>query len=275
MSAADHSLSAWSARILVAAVFLFSVLPLAVMLMMSFSSSEFVRFPPPSFSLRWYENYFTRTDWIESTLRSLWIGATVTAIAVLLGVPASLGIAKLGQRSADAALALATLPIVLPPVVIAVAMYMTFSSVGLVGTRTGIVLGHLTLAIPFVVLTTLASLRRLDPELVRAALSLGASRTRVTFTVTLPIIRPGILAGALFAFLASFDELMISLFVGNPEIRTLPRRMWEGVRSEFDPTVSAASAVVILATLVVVGFAFAVNALARRRRPSIREQTHV
>jgi putative spermidine/putrescine transport system permease protein len=142
---------------------------------------------------------------------------------------------------------------------------MTFSGIGLVGTRTGIVLGHLTLAIPFVILTTLASLRKLPSELRMAALSLGASRTRVILTVTLPLIRPGILSGAFFAFLTSFDELMISLFIGSPEIRTLPRRMWEGVRSEFDPTVSAASTVVVVATLIIVAGAWGISRLAQPR----------
>lgn len=261
----------WPARICVAAVLAFSIVPLAIMLMMSLSSSEFVRFPPPSLSLRWYESYLSRTDWVESTWRSVWIGLVVAALAVLLGVPASLGIDRLGKRGTAVALAFVTLPIVLPPVVIAVAMYMTFSGIGLVGTRTGIVLGHLTLAIPFVVLTTLASLRKLPPELPMAALSLGASRTRVIFTLTLPLIRPGILSGAFFAFLTSFDELMISLFIGSPEIRTLPRRMWEGVRSEFDPTVSAASTVVVVATLLIAACAWALSRLARHHITASKE----
>lgn len=262
---------AWAARIWIAVVLVFSVLPILIMLMMSFSSSEFVRFPPPSYSLRWYESYFSSTDWVESSLRSVWIGLVVSGAAVLLGVPASLGIDRLGRRSANALLAFVTLPIVLPPIVIAVAMYMSFSSFGLVGTRSGIVLGHLTLAIPFVILTTLASLRKIDPELARAALSLGAGRLRVVFTVTLPLIRPGIVSGAFLAFLTSFDELMISLFIGNPEIRTLPRRMWEGVRSEFDPTITAASTVVVLATLFIAICAWAVSAMAPSKTDPITE----
>ncbi len=228
----------------------FALLPLGIMFMMSFSSSEFVRFPPPGYSLRWYEAYFNSGDWVEATIRSLVLGVVVSALSVVLGVPASLAIDRMGGRSANATLAVVTLPIILPPVVIAVAMYMTFSKLGLVGTYAGLVVGHLTLALPFVVFTTLASLRGLGPEYYRAGLSLGASRTRVVMTVVLPMIRPGILSGAQLAFLTSFDELLISLFIGNPTIRTLPRRMWDGVRSEFaaEATAGRASAAAAVRT---------------------------
>ncbi len=246
----------------------FALLPLGIMFMMSFSSSEFVRFPPPGYSLRWYEAYFNSGDWVEATIRSLVLGVVVSALSVVLGVPASLAIDRMGGRSANATLAVVTLPIILPPVVIAVAMYMTFSKLGLVGTYAGLVVGHLTLALPFVVFTTLASLRGLGPEYYRAGLSLGASRTRVVMTVVLPMIRPGILSGALLAFLTSFDELLISLFIGNPTIRTLPRRMWDGVRSEFDPTIAAASAVVVASTLIVALAVAGLSRLAQRRLTS-------
>lgn len=246
----------------------FALLPLGIMFMMSFSSSEFVRFPPPGYSLRWYEAYFSSGDWVEATVRSLLLGLVVSALSVLLGVPASLAINRMGGRSANAALALATLPIILPPVVIAVAMYMAFSKLGLAGTYAGLVVGHLTLALPFVVFTTLAALRGLGPEYYRAGLSLGASRTRVVMTVVLPMIRPGILSGALLAFLTSFDELLISLFVGNPTIRTLPRRMWDGVRSEFDPTIAAASTVVVAFILIVALAVAGLSRLGQRRTVS-------
>lgn len=252
--------SSFLGPLFVGLVVLVALVPLGIMFMMSFSSSEFVRFPPPGYSLRWYETYFFSSDWMDATRRSVVLGLIVAGISVLLGVPASLAIDRLSPKKASAMLALATLPIILPPVVIAVAMYMTFSKLGLAGTYAGLVVGHLTLALPFVIFTTLASLKGLEPELFRAGLSLGASRLRVTMTVILPLIRPGVLSGALLAFLTSFDELLISLFIGNPTIRTLPRRMWDGIRSEFDPTIAAASAVVVLATLAV---ALAVAGLSR------------
>ena len=252
----------------VALVVIFTLAPLGIMLMMSFSSSEFVRFPPPGFSLRWYRAYFASADWIDATLRSLWIGASVAGLSVLLGVPASLGIQRLGPVAGNLVLGLTTLPIILPPVVIAIAMYMAFSSLGLAGSVFGILFGHLTLGLPFVVLTTLAALNKMDPQYPMAARSLGSGKLRVFFTVTLPIIRPGILSGALFAFLTSFDELMIALFVGSSETRPLPRRMWEGVKSEFDPTISAASTFVVLTILALV----AIVILSRRiLRPGTRK----
>lgn len=262
-------------RIWIISVMLFSILPIAIMFMMSFSSSEFVRFPPPSFSLKWYAAYFSSTDWIEVTLRSIWIGFVVSLGAVLIGVPASIGVNHLGTRAANAAMAIVIMPIVLPPVVVAVAMYMYFAEIGLVGTQAGIIIGHLVLATPFVILTTLASLRRLDAELVKAALSLGATRKRVFFMVILPLIRPGIISGAFFAFLTSFDELMIALFIGNPETRTLPRRMWEGIHAEFDPTIAAASTLVVVVTVLLVACAWLGSAFARFRKTPTMESTIV
>lgn len=228
----------------------FALIPIGVMLLMSFSSSEFVRIPPPGFSLEWYETYLGRADWIEATWRSIRLGAIVTALSVLAGVPAAVALAAARPAWMRAAMALVTLPIILPPIVVAVAMYMTFTRYGIVGSEAGIVAGHLAIALPFVILTTLASLRGLDPELVRAARSLGAGRLRVFATVTLPLARPGIVSGAILAFLTSFDELLIALFIGSSTTRTLPRRMWEGIRSEFDPTVAAASAIVVLGTAI-------------------------
>lgn len=237
-----------AAWIMVVAVAAFGLIPIGVMLLMSFSSSEFVRIPPPGFSLVWYDTYLSRADWIEATWRSVRIGAIVTALSVAAGVPAAVATAAWKPGLARTAVAVSTLPIILPPVVAAVAMYRAFAGYGIVGTEAGIVAGHLAIAMPFVFLTTLASLRGLDPELVRAARSLGAGRLRVFATVTLPLARPGIVSGALLAFLTSFDELLIALFVGSSTTRTLPRRMWESIRSEFDPTVAAASAIVVLAT---------------------------
>lgn len=254
------------ARLWVATVVLFTLLPLGIMLMMSFSSSEFVRFPPPGYSMRWYQAYLASNDWIEATLRSVYIALVVSGLSVLIGVPASLGISRMGQAAANALLGLTTLPIVLPPVVIAIAMYMTFSRIGITGTVLGIVLGHLTLGLPFVVLTTLASLKKLDGQFLLAARSLGASSRRIFFTVTLPIIRPGILSGAFFAFLVSFDELLIALFIGSSETRTLPRKMWEGIRSEFDPTIAAASTFVVLASLGIVAAYWLARRAVRPRR---------
>ncbi|MYZ48608.1 ABC transporter permease [Propylenella binzhouense] len=238
---------AWAVVILVG---LFVLVPLAIMVLMSFSTSEFIRFPPPGYSLRWFSNFFARADWTEAALRSIRIGAIVTAAAVGLGVPAALALAAMSRRAANALAAALTLPILMPPVVVALAMYMSFTRYGIAGSELAIVLGHLCLALPFVVLTTLAALRGLDPDLVRAARASGAGRIRVLRTVTLPLAAPGIFSGAVLAFLTSFDELLIALFVGSSTTRTLPRRMWEGIRSEFDPTVAAASTVLVAGTLV-------------------------
>ncbi|RAI03588.1 ABC transporter permease [Acuticoccus sediminis] len=255
---------AWSVAAL---VLVFVLAPLAVVVMMSFSTSEFVRFPPPGYGLEWFRNFLGRDDWTGAALRSVKIGAIVTVLAVAIGVPGALSLAALPRRLGAVAAALTTLPILMPPIVLALAMYMSFTRYGLAGTELGIVLGHLCLALPFVLLTTLATLRGIDPNLARAAQTLGAGRARVAFTVTIPLAMPGILAGAVLAFLTSFDELLIALFVGNSTTRTLPRRMWEGIRSEFDPTVAAASTVVVGAT-VLIGLVFLIARSAWKARAS-------
>ncbi|WP_108661598.1 ABC transporter permease [Acuticoccus kandeliae] len=232
-------------------VLLFVLAPIAVVVMMSFSTSEFIRFPPPGYSLRWFLNFFSRADWTEALGRSIRIGLIVTAAAVALGVPGALALAALPRRLGATGAALATLPILMPPIVLALAMYMNFSGLGLVGTELAIILGHLCLALPFVLLTTLASLKGIDPSLARAAQASGAGPVRVLLTITVPLATPGIVAGATLGFLTSFDELLIALFVGNSTTRTLPRRMWEGIRSEFDPTVAAASTVVVVGTVAI------------------------
>jgi putative spermidine/putrescine transport system permease protein len=201
-------------------------LPIVVVMVVSFSSATYLTFPPPAFGLRWYSAYFASDDWLRSTWLSLWVAASVVVLATLLGTLAALGIARLPK-----------------------ARY------GLVGTPAGLILAHTCLAVPFVVTSVNASLAGIDPRLEQAALSLGATPTGTFFQITLPLIRPGVLVGALFAFITSFDELVVALFISGSGAVTLPRRMWDDLLYQIEPTIAAVSTLTIVLTVVLMGCA--------------------
>ena len=207
-------------------ILLFLVLPIVVVMVVSFSSATYLTFPPPAFGLKWYEAYFSSADWLRPTWLSIWVAAVVVVLSTVLGTLAALGIARLpnGLRVVVAGLVLS--PLIVPGIVVAIGIYYAFSRYGLVGSPVGLILAHTCLSVPFVVTSVSASLAGIDPRLGHAALSLGATPRATFFQVTLPLIRPGVLVGALFAFIHSFDELIVALFISGSGAVTLPRRMW-------------------------------------------------
>ena len=246
---------------LVGAVLLFLVLPIAVVVVLSLSSATYLRFPPPGLSLRWYQAYFGSQEWLGSTLLSLAVAAAVVVLATGLGTLAAFGLQRLSPRWRVAAGGLILSPLIVPVIVVAIGVYYAYSRYGLIGSPVALVLAHTCLAVPFVVTSVSASLQGFDRRLERAALSLGASRWGTVRQVTLPIIMPGVLVGALFAFITSFDELVVALFLSGSEAVTLPRRMWDDIRFAIDPTIAAVSTVTIAVTLLLLGAAY----WARRR----------
>lgn len=238
----------------VGAILLFLVLPIAVVVALSISSSPYLRFPPPGLSLRWYAAYFGSRDWIESTVLSLIVAGCVVVLATVLGTLAAFGLARLPPRARAVAAGLILSPLIVPVIVVAIGVYYAYSRYGLTGNPAALVLAHTCLAIPFVVTSVGASLAGFDRRLERAALSLGATRWGTFRQVTLPLVMPGVWVGALFAFITSFDELVVALFLsaGN----TLPRRMWDDIRFAIDPTIAAVSTVTILVTVVLLGAAY-------------------
>ncbi len=235
------------------AVILFLVLPLTVIFPLSFSASPYLEFPPRGWSLQWYRRYVSGPGWLDATLLSLRVALATSLLATVIGTLAAFGFTRARFRGRNLLLAVMLSPILMPGIVVAVAIYFFYARVGLIGSPFGLILAHTVLATPFVVLTVTASLQVFDRSLELASMSLGGTPLYTFARVTLPLIRPGILSGAVFAFVTSFDELIIALFVSGTTSVTLPRRMWDGVRVELDPTIAAVAAVLITASALSFG----------------------
>lgn len=232
--------------------FLFA--PIIVIVITSFNDSQYLQFPPHKWSLRWYENFFTSAHWYEPALLSFRVAAITMINATVLGTLAAIGIVR-GRFPGRKIIELFFVsPIVVPIIVLAVGLYFLFSTMHLIGDPTSIYLGHTVIATPLVTVVVSAALRTSDSSMELAARSLGANFPRTLWRVTIPAVRPAILSGALFAFLISFDEVVIAIFLGGPRATTLPKRMWDSIRFEIDPTLSAISSMLaIVAICVLIG----------------------
>jgi putative spermidine/putrescine transport system permease protein len=249
--------------VLAALVVLFLVLPVLVVVPMSFSDSRMLDFPPRGWSLRWYERFFTALEWYGALLVSLKLALCTVLLATPLGVAAAYGIhngrATAGIRRARLLL---LLPLMVPHIILAIGIFYIFVKLEILGNFAGIALAHTMLALPYVVVTVLAGLRSFDMSQELVARSLGCTRLRAFLTVTLPQIRTSVLSGALFAFVTSLDEVVVSLFIAAGDNATITKVMFGSLRDEIDPTISTVSALLILGSLVVVGLGMA---SARRR----------
>ncbi len=243
------------AKILTWATLALMIFPILILYPLAFSDAPYLQFPPPEYSTRWFENYFSRNDWIRPTLISFEVGAVVMVLGTGIGTCAAIALVRGAFAGKKAVLGLLLAPIIVPTIITAVALYYLFASYGLVGTRTGLVLAHLTLAVPFVIVVVASALERVDPALEQAAGTLGANRLTTFRKVTLPLIRPAVITAAFFAFLASFDEVVIAIFLSGVRIKTLPKRMWEGIREEIDPTTAAVAALLVTLSLALIALA--------------------
>jgi putative spermidine/putrescine transport system permease protein len=237
-------------RVLVALILLVMIAPIIVVIMLSFSSASYLTFPPPAFGVRWYREYLGSRDWLAATALSIEVAVSVVVLSTVLGTLATLGLARLPRTARMLATGLILSPLIMPVIIVAIGVYYAFARYGLVGTPAGLVLAHTCLAVPFVVTSVGASLAGFDRRLEMAALSLGATPFGTFRQVTLPLIMPGVLVGALFAFITSYDELVVALFLSGANAVTLPRRMWEDLRYALDPTIAAVSTLTILVTVV-------------------------
>jgi len=244
------------------AVLVFLIGPLFVVFPLSVSKDPFFTFPIQDYSWRWYADFFENARWTQSLFNSLVAAACSTALATLLGTLAALGVSRPGFPARKAVMALMISPMIMPVVIVAVGAYMFFGSLGLTNTRTGLVLAHAALSIPFVVVTVLSALSTYDANLSRAGASLGAGPVSVFFAVTLPLILPGIVSGALLAFAVSFDEVIVALFLTGAEQRTLPVQMFSGIRDQINPTIMAAASLLTTVSIAL----FLVLSLIRRVR---------
>ena len=245
------------------AILAFLILPSLLVVPMSFSATTFLRFPPSGFSLRWYEAYFSDPGWVDATLFSLQIALMTTVTSAVIGTMAAFSLVRGSLPAKDLISALLLAPLIVPHVVVAIAVYFQFAPLGLVGTRLGFVLIHTALAVPYVVLVVSAALQRVPPSLEMAGLNLGATRLRCFQAITLPLIAPSIAAGAVFAFLASFDETVVSFFISGVDHKTVTRKMLEDIEFNLSPLIAAASTLFVAATVVLMWAGTQVRKFAR------------
>ncbi|MGP9575405.1 MULTISPECIES: ABC transporter permease [unclassified Halomonas] len=257
-------------------VFLFLIGPLLIIIPLSFNAQPYftfskamVTFDPAGYSLRWYQDFFTSSEWLNAIKNSFIIGISSTFLATVLGTVAALGLSSRHMPARGAIMALLISPMIVPLIISAAAMFFFFSKVNLAQTYVGVILAHTALGIPFVVITVTATLSSFDTTLIRAAHSLGANPTRTFFKVVLPLVTPGVVSGALFAFITSFDEVVVVLFIAGPEQRTMPIQMWSGIREQISPTILAVATMLVLLSMLLL----TTLELLRRRGEQLRGLT--
>jgi putative spermidine/putrescine transport system permease protein len=256
-------------------VFFFLVAPLFVILPLSFNAEQYIHFSagmialdPDAFSLRWYEDmiYGTKNPWGLATKNSLIIAFFATIGSTLLGTVAALGLSSRHMPYKAAFMALLISPMIVPLIISGTAIFFFMAKVGLAATHTGIIIAHIILGTPFVVITVTATLTGFDHSVTRAAASLGSNPVNTFRKITLPLIMPGVISGALFAFVTSFDEVIVVLFLAGLENTTIPIQMWVGLREQLSPTILAvATCLIIMSTLILVS-----AELLRRRSDRLR-----
>ena len=246
------------------ATVIFLVAPMLVVIPMSFTGAQILSWPPEGFSLQWYAKMIDDPQWSRGFVNSLQVATLTALLATILGTLAALGIVRGRFPGRNLANALILGPLIVPLIIIAIGFFAFYSLVRLTGSLPGLVLAHTALAVPFVIISVGTALRTMDRNLELAAASLGADPWRTFWRVTFPIIMPGVFAGALFAFITSWDEVVVSIFMTSTRFRTLPVEMWEQVRQVVDPTVAAVATVVMIVTTTLLLFIFVI----RRRTPT-------
>lgn len=234
--------------VLAGLVMIFLVVPSLIVVPMSFSGSQYLEFPPRDWSLRWYRNYFDSVSWMQATATSFKAGFLTMIVATVVGTAAAYGLnASRGRWSGLVHLLLLT-PIVVPVILVGIGVFYVYARLGLVNSLIGIVLAHSMLAVPLVVMVVTSALQSFDLNQERVARSLGAPRFKAFILVTLPQIRFSVITSAVLAFLTSFDEVIVALFVSGGGNSTLTRNMFASLRDQIDPTIAAISTLVIAMT---------------------------
>lgn len=233
-------------------IIVFLVAPAAIMIPLSFTSASVIDWPPRGFSLNWYSSFFNSTQWMGAFWRSTIVAFASACLAMLIGMPAAFTLVRGDWRGKTAALGFLLAPMIIPRMIIAVALFYFYAQIGLVGTSLGLVLGHTVLALPYVVITIMAVLKSYDERLDQAAWSLGATPWQTLRHITLPLISVGMLSSFLFAFITSFDELTIALFVTGGLTTTLPKLLWDDATLMVTPIIASASTILIAIVAVIV-----------------------
>lgn len=233
-----------------ATIMLLLVIPTFIVIPMSFSDSQYLEFPPSTWSWRWYDEYFSSSKWMRATVTSLQAGILTTLVATPLGTMAAYALFVSGHRAARALFMLLITPMIVPVILIAIGVFYVYGRVGLNNTITGLVLAHTAMATPLVMIVITAALRSYDLNQERVARSLGASRSKAFFTITLPQIKFSVVTAALLSFLTSFDEVIIAIFVSGGNNATLTKHMFAALRDFIDPTIAAISTIMVIISSV-------------------------
>ena len=257
-------------------VFVFLVAPLIAIIPLSFNaepyftfSKEMVNLDPEAYSLRWYKDIIHNKQWLHSAKNSIIIAFFATILATTLGTVAALGLSQSYMPFRVAIMGLLISPMIVPLIISAAGMFFFYSKIGLSQTMVGLILAHAALGTPFVVITVTATLIGFDHSLTRAAASLGSNPTNTFFKVIMPLVTPGMISGALFAFITSFDEVVVVFFLAGFEQRTIPRQMWAGIREQISPTILAVATLLVLLSILL----FTAIELLRRRSEKLRGMT--
>jgi putative spermidine/putrescine transport system permease protein len=263
----------WTFRAICVAILFFLIMPILVIIPLSFNATNFFTFTPEmlsldpaGFSTRHYRDFFTSPEWQDALWNSVRIAPVATLIAVVLGTLAAIGLSQSHVPFRGAIMAILISPMIVPLIISAAGMYFFYSRLGLQGTYWGVVLAHAVLGIPFVIITVTATLVGFDQSLVRAAANLGANPVTTFFKVQMPLILPGVISGALFAFITSFDEVVVVLFVGSAAQTTLPWQMFTGLREQISPVILAVATVLVAISVVLL----ATLEILRRRSEKLR-----
>ncbi|TGG94005.1 ABC transporter permease [Natronospirillum operosum] len=263
-------------RFLCCLVFFFLIAPILIMVPLSFNAQPYFTFTtemltlnPEGFSLRWYEQLFSSSQWMRSIRNSVFIGIFSTLIATTLGTLAALGLSRSEMPYKGLIMGLLISPMIVPLIISAAGMFFFYSSINLAGTFPGVILAHAVLGTPFVVITVTATLVGFDNSLTKAAANLGADPITIFRRVQMPLILPGVISGALFAFITSFDEIVIVLFLAGVEQRTIPREMWSGIREQISPTILAVASLLVAISIALL----TTLELLRRRSERLRGLT--
>ncbi len=279
--------------VICAAIFLFLIAPILIIIPLSFNAEPYFTFTdkmlsldPAGFSLRWYKTLLTfgminpdnpdtwawwrdvweNAKWVQAAKNSIIIGVFATLLATVLGTVAALGLSRPEMPYRRLIMAVLISPMIVPIIIVATGLFFFYSMTGLAGSYLGIILAHATLGIPFVIITVTATLVGFDHSLTRAAASLGASPTTTFFKVQMPLIMPGVISGALFAFVTSFDEVVVVLFVAAYDQQTIPRQMWNGIREQISPAILAVATILVAISILLL----TTIELLRRRNERLR-----
>lgn len=236
----------WPLWVVTGSAILFLLAPVLLLVPMSLGSAEIIEFPPSTLGIDQYRKFFNHPAWQTAVVNSLQVAVGTSIVSTIIGLMASLAIVRGRFKGKGIITAFILSPMIVPLIVMALAFYISLSKLGMLGTKLGLILAYTPLTLPFSVLPISATLRGFDRSLEYAALNLGASRFQAFTRITLPIIRPGILTGAIFAFMIAFDEVVIALFICGSTAVTLPKKMWDVIRYEIEPMLPAISTLLLL-----------------------------